>query len=129
MIPLLAVALLTGLRPTKAYLLVGFVLACIAIFCLGMGMLLSAAMVFFRDIQFLWGVLTTIWMYLTPIFYPADLLPESIAWVLKLNPLYYFITFLRTCIMTCSWSKVWLSGGDVRAEMDREIADFAGKRK
>jgi len=31
--------------------------------------------------------------------------------------------------MTCSWSKVWLSGGDVRAEMDREIADFAGKRK
>ena len=56
-------------------------------------------MVFFRDVQFLWGVLTMIWMYVTPIFYPASILPKSVAWVLDVNPLYYFITFARTCFM------------------------------
>lgn len=99
LIPLLIVALFSGLVPTKAYLLVPYVLVCLAVFCLGVGMMLASAMVFFRDVQFLWGVLSMIWMYLTPIFYPTDILPQNVAWVLKVNPLYYFITFARTCIM------------------------------
>ena len=99
MIPLIMVTVFSGLYPTKAYLLIPFVLVCLAMFCLGMGMLLSAAMVFFRDIQFLWGVLTMIWMYLTPIFYPESILPDEVVWVLKFNPLYYFINFLRSCVI------------------------------
>lgn len=99
MIPLIIVTMLSGLYPTKAYLLIPFMLVCLAMFCLGLGMLLSAAMVFFRDIQFLWGVLTMIWMYLTPIFYPESILPEQVVWVLKINPLYYFINFLRSCVI------------------------------
>lgn len=99
LIPLFIVILLSGLSPTKAYLLFPFVLVCLALFCLGLGMLLAAAMVFFRDIQFLWGVLSMIWMYLTPLFYPASILPENIAWLLDINPLYYFVTFTRTCLI------------------------------
>lgn len=99
MIPLIMVTMVSGLYPTKAYLLIPFMLICLAMFCLGLGMLLSAAMVFFRDIQFLWGVLTMIWMYLTPIFYPESILPDQVVWVLKINPLYYFINFLRSCVI------------------------------
>lgn len=99
MIPLLLVSLLTGLFPTKAYLLIVWPLLCMVILALGMGMLLAAAMVFFRDVQFLWGIFSMIWMYLTPIFYPADALPAQVAWVLKANPIYYSISFLRTCII------------------------------
>lgn len=99
MIPLFIVTIISGLHFTKAYLLIPFMLVCLAMFCLGLGMLLAAAMVFFRDIQFLWGVLTMIWMYLTPIFYPESILPENVVWVLKVNPLYYFITFLRSCVI------------------------------
>ncbi len=99
MVPLFIVAMISGLFPTKAYLLIPFILLCIAIFCLGLGMLLAAAMVFFRDIEFLWGVITMVWMYLTPTFYPASILPTNIVWVLNINPLYYFITFLRCCII------------------------------
>lgn len=99
LIPLLLVTLFSGIIPTKAYLLVPFSLLCLTTFCLGIGLLLAAAMVFFRDIQFLWGVLSMIWMYLTPIFYPVNILPENIAWVLRVNPLYYFISFARTCLM------------------------------
>ena len=99
LIPLLLVTLISGIVPTKAYLLVPFALVCLAVFSLGIGLLLAALMVFFRDIQFLWGVLTMIWMYLTPIFYPATILPKNVAWVLNVNPLYYFITFARTCFI------------------------------
>ena len=99
LIPLFAVALLSGLTPTKAYLLLPIPLLCLALFCLGLGMLLASAMVFFRDMQFLWGVLTMIWMYLTPVFYPASALPEAVQSIVKLNPLYLFMTFARTCII------------------------------
>lgn len=99
MIPLIIVTIYSGLYPTKVYFLIPFILVCLTMFCLGLGMLLSAAMVFFRDIQFLWGVLTMIWMYLTPIFYPESILPDEVAWVLKFNPLYYFISFLRSCVI------------------------------
>ena len=99
LIPLFAVALISGLLPTKAYLLLPIPLLLLALFCLGLGMLLAAAMVFFRDIQFLWGVLTTIWMYLTPIFYPVNALPEGVQAVVKMNPLYLYVTFVRSCII------------------------------
>lgn len=100
LIPLFVVALISGLKPTVALLLLPYPIVCLAAFCLGIGMLLSAAMVFFRDVQFLWGVLTTIWMYLTPIFYPVSILEENLAWVIHINPLYYFITFLRTIVIS-----------------------------
>lgn len=100
MIPLIAVALISGLPLRPSYLLSLYSFVCLAMFCLGLGMLLAAAMVFFRDVQFLWGVLTTIWMYATPIFYPVDILPQSLMTLMKFNPLYHFITFVRTCIIS-----------------------------
>jgi len=100
MIPLLMAALISGIHPTKAYLLLPFPLICIMLFSLGMGMLLATSMVFFRDTKFLWGVLSTIWMYLTPIFYPVSIIPENINWILKVNPLYYYVDFLRTCVIS-----------------------------
>ena len=38
-------------------------------------------------------------MYLTPIFYPVGALPDRVLAIVKMNPLYYFVTFLRSCIM------------------------------
>lgn len=99
MIPLILVVLVSGIRPKLSFLLVVYPMACIGIFCLGLGMLLATSMVFFQDTQFLWSVLSMIWMYLTPIFYPASILPAKVAWILKVNPLYYYITFMRTCII------------------------------
>ena len=99
MIPLIVVALISGLLPVPAYILSLYAFVCLALFCLGMGLFLSAAMVFFRDIQFLWNVLTTIWMYLTPIFYPISALPETAQRIVMMNPLYYYVTFVRTCII------------------------------
>ena len=99
LIPLFAVALIAGVQFTQALLLFPFSLVCLTIFCLGLGMLLAAGMVFFRDVQFLWNVFSMIWMYATPIFYPESILPDQFKFILRINPLYYFITFARSCII------------------------------
>lgn len=99
MIPLLLVMLIT-LTPVKpAAILIVFALLCLLMCSLGFGLLLSALMVFFRDIQFLWGVVTMIWMYVTPIFYPITILPDWMITAMQFNPLYHIITFVRTILM------------------------------
>lgn len=99
MVPLLLVILLTRTAITPAILLLPFSLACLICFCTGMVLVLSASMVFFRDTQFLWNVLSMIWMYATPIFYPESIIPARFLAIYKLNPLYHFIRFARTVIM------------------------------
>lgn len=99
LLPLLVIILFSDVNITKAYLLIPFVIICLLIFCLGLGMLLSASMVFFRDTQFLWGVFNMMWMYATPIFYTENILPEQYQFVFAINPLYYFIKFMRICIL------------------------------
>ena len=62
-------------------------------------MFLAAAMVFFRDTQFLWGVVSMLWMYATPIFYPESILPQHLLPLFKCNPLYHIIRFIRIILM------------------------------
>ncbi len=99
LIPLVIVCLLTGVRLQPAALLAFFFLICLMLFSLGMAFLLSSAMVFFRDTQFLWSVFSTIWMYATAIFYPETILPENLRFVLYANPIYHFIKNIRVCIL------------------------------
>lgn len=98
-IPLFIVIIISGLSLNLRCLLLIYPVICLVIFCLGVGMLLSSMMVFFRDTQFLWGVLTMIWTYLTPLFYPESILSENLKWVLQVNPMYYYIKFARMCII------------------------------
>ena len=76
-------------------LLFPLVLVYTMIFCAGISLFLASAMVYFRDTQFLWGIVSMLWMYLTPIFYPESIIPQSLLPLYHLNPLYQFIFFLR----------------------------------
>ncbi len=99
LIPMLIVCVLTGVEFQKSAVLALYFLACLVIFSLGLGLLLSASMVFFRDTQFLWGVFSMMWMYATPIFYPETILPENLRFILQINPLYHFLKNVRMCIL------------------------------
>lgn len=99
LIPLILVCLFTGVQFHRSVILALFFFICLIAFSYGLSLLLSAAMVFFRDMQFLWNVLSMIWMYATPIFYPENILPENFRFVLTINPLYYFIQNIRLCIL------------------------------
>lgn len=91
--------ILNGITLSPKMLLI--IIPCIGviIFSIGVGLLLSALMVYFRDMQFLYGIITTMWMYLTPIFYPEGILEAKMAIALKINPLYHLIKFARALII------------------------------
>ncbi len=73
------------------------------VFAYGMGLILSSLAVFFRDTQYLYMVFTQIWMYLTPIFYPEEVLLNSkLSFILKINPLYYYTHMLRGMVINGS---------------------------
>ncbi len=99
LIPLFLVMLFTGTRFHLSMILLVYDLICFIGFVIGMVLILSTLMVFFRDVQFLWSVLSMIWMYLTPIFYPASIIPERFLTLYKMNPLYQYITFARIVII------------------------------
>jgi ABC-2 type transport system permease protein len=95
LIPVFLIALILGVKITPAVLVMPFAILILAGFALGMGLLLSAAAVFFADMEPVYNVLLTIWMYATPIIYPLEALPEQIRWVMLFNPLYYMVTIFR----------------------------------
>jgi ABC-2 type transport system permease protein len=99
LLPLLLVMVVTGVHFTKAILLLPVVLFFVMLFSMGMSMLLSAAMVFFRDTQFLWTVLVMLWNFLTPIFYPETIIPIAYRTLYHMNPLYQYVYFMRTIIL------------------------------
>lgn len=99
LIPLFCVMFITQTSIRSSILLLPFLIVCLFAFSLGIGMLLAAGMVFFRDIQFLWGVINMLWMYLTPIFYPDSIIPEQFMFLYKMNPMYQIIRFFRIVLM------------------------------
>lgn len=69
------------------------------IFSIGLGLILSAADVFFRDIGHLYSVWITAWMYLTPVIYPMETVNDAMKNVMKFNPMYYFVDYFRQVTM------------------------------
>ncbi len=70
---------------------------------LAMSWLLSVVNVFFRDTRFIVTFSMAIFYYLTPIFYPVGMVPQSIRWLEWLNPFYLFIAPFNVALMRFSW--------------------------
>ena len=73
-------------------------IVCMFLLILGVGLILSALFVFFRDIQYLYSVFCTALMYFTPIFYTVDMMGDK-AWIFYLNPLFLYITYFRNVVI------------------------------
>ena len=83
-------------------LLFPFVIIQLYLFCIGLGLFLAQANVFFRDIQYIYNAITTAWLYLTPIFYHVDQLGITNRFVkmaLMANPLYAITNMFRSCVL------------------------------
>lgn len=99
---LVAVAIMviaTGVKVTPALLFMPLILFYLLIFTIGFSLIFATYAVFFRDLLHLHGVMMAIWMYLTPIMYPPEILPESYRWILNFNPIYYFIRYFRQLVL------------------------------
>jgi ABC-2 type transport system permease protein len=68
----------------------------LALFSLGVGLALSALAAYFPDVSEMYQIILTAWMYLTPIIYPEDVVPEAYRWWLfNLNPMYHLVKLFR----------------------------------
>lgn len=99
LLTMLLVMLATGTPFYATILLTPLLMVYMILFTIGMGMILSVIMVFFRDIAHIYNVVTLVWMYLTPIFYPKNLLEEKASWVLKINPMFHFVEYFRYIVL------------------------------
>ncbi|HVS01941.1 MAG TPA: ABC transporter permease [Thermoanaerobaculia bacterium] len=95
MIPLLVILVVTDhpLRPALLFLPVSILIA--GLFTLGAGLLLAPMAVFFYDVVEIVGVLMTMMMYLTPVFYPMSIVPEHLRWLVRFNPVRSILEVFR----------------------------------
>ena len=72
------------------------------LFEFGLGLFLSSIFVFFRDLKHIYGVILTLWQYMTPIFYNLERLsknPDDITLkIIKMNPMFYFVDYFRDSV-------------------------------
>ena len=91
--------IIDGITFTWAFLLLIYPIICMIIFNLGVGLILSALYVFFRDMQYLWSVFTQLLMYISAIFYTVDILPPLMQRLFLLNPVYVYIKYFRLIVI------------------------------
>lgn len=102
MLALVIVMAVTRAKVTPTVLLAVVPLLYVLVFSTGVSLFLSAAAVSFRDLMHLYSVITTAWMYLTPVIYPMNILDNAPRWVvfiINANPLTAFIKIFRSVVL------------------------------
>lgn len=92
------VVIYTGTLSASAPLIFVYMLFA-ALFAIGIGWVLSSVNVFLRDIQQVLSLAVMVWVFLTPVFYPASIIPAWLQPVMKLNPLYHVVEGYRLALL------------------------------
>jgi len=98
LVPYAIIALVVGGPITPALMLLPVAMLCLAGFALGVGLALSTAAIYFQDVMPTYEIILMAWLYLTPIIYPIDLVPQSVQAVLRWNPMTYLVGLFRTVV-------------------------------
>lgn len=95
-----------GLSFSWKYILLLYPIGCLVIFNLGVGLILSALYLMFRDIKYLYDVFTLMLMYMSAIFYSIDAYSQNVQYLFYLNPIYVYIRYFRKIIIEDSIPKL-----------------------
>lgn len=87
---------------TPKMILLVYPLACLTIMNIGIGMILSALFVFFRDTAYFYDIFLTLLNYLSAIFYTLDRFPPSAERYFLLNPVYVIIKYWRVVVLNAT---------------------------
>ena len=102
------------ITPGRGLFLLPFLMLSAFLCATGVGMWLSAMNVKYRDIKYVVPFLIQIWLFATPVIYPASMLSKKYQWILSLNPMAGVIEAHRACILgnkPIDWSSLWISVG------------------
>jgi ABC-type polysaccharide/polyol phosphate export permease len=99
LVPLFAIAIVTGHAPTAAIVFLPFGILLIGSITLGAGLLLAPLSVIFSDTVEVITIVLSLLLYLTPVFYPRAIVPEQLRWAVRLNPLAAALEVFRAPIV------------------------------
>ena len=88
--------------PGLVYFAIFPVLAIQVLFSIGLGMIVGILNVFFRDVGQFFAIAVQFWFWLTPVVYPASIVPEAVRDALMYNPLAPLIGAYQTILVTGS---------------------------
>ncbi|MFV0497918.1 MAG: ABC transporter permease [Candidatus Fimivivens sp.] len=95
----LFVAFEPGLPFRWSFFLLVYPIVCVTLFNIGVGMVLSALFVFFRDVEYLYSVFTLLLMYLSAIFYNVEAYALNVQYLFYTNPIYVYIRYFRKIVL------------------------------
>ncbi|MDD4120535.1 MAG: ABC transporter permease [Clostridia bacterium] len=75
-------------------------LPALMLFSLGIALILATMYVRFRDIKHFYGVILTLWTYLTPLFYNDAILSPKVRYLMNFNPMYHFVKYFRDIVQS-----------------------------
>jgi lipopolysaccharide transport system permease protein len=109
---LIVMMLYYGIFPGAGILILPFLMLGVAIAALGIGMILSALNVAYRDFRYVIPFLVQFWLFATPVIYPASIVPENWRWLINLNPMAGLISAFRSSLLNTPilWSDLVISG-------------------
>ena len=96
LVPFILVSIVVGKPPTIYFILVIIPIVLLAMFTLGLTLIIVSLGVRFPDVVEVYNnIILLAWMYLTPIIYPVDILPPWLLSLLKFNPLFHLVNLFR----------------------------------
>ncbi|HLA28901.1 MAG TPA: ABC transporter permease [Syntrophales bacterium] len=100
-----------GIFPGLSILFLPLLLFGVIVTTLGVGMLLSAFNVVYRDFRYVIPFLVQFWLFATPVIYPSNIVPQQWRWLINLNPMAGLITAFRSAILGQSipWADLSIS--------------------
>jgi len=88
-----------GVAPGVGIVVFPALVALLALFAGAVGMWMAGMNVKYRDIKYVLPFMLQLWMFATPVIYPANFVPANWRWVLMLNPLTGIITGFRSAVL------------------------------
>lgn len=98
-VPFYVLALVTGVPFSLTWVLIVIPILEASIFSFGIGLIVSALMVFFHDTYEIYTVLVNMYMYLSPVYYPLSALPQPLRQAEQYNPMFIFMDCFRTAVL------------------------------
>jgi len=95
LIPLFIIIIVTGVPIRAVALVLPGPIILTAMFSLGVALFLSRIAAYFHDVMEMYQILLTAWMYMTPIIYPKEIIPNHFRWLFKINPMYHLMEVFR----------------------------------
>lgn len=96
---LIIIMIVFGVPFNYSVITIPLIFGLLLLFSIGVSLILSSIAVFFRDLTHLYSVFVMMLMYMTPLFYPENIVPQKYKFIHVWNPMYYYVQSFREIIL------------------------------